>query len=130
MPKTNPSHTLTLPHVFSVLDSLSSSFIHCQSRSQWVVLDSWHPLCHLLPSHLIDILPRLPAFSLLLFPGLGLSLSPPGHCNGSLTSFLASDFGFIHLYITVFPYVMLSSNFSSLYLMMSFRSSLTSQSKF
>lgn len=49
------------------------------------------------------------------------SISYPDHGNSSLTNFIASDFGFIHLY-TVFLHVVISSNFFNLYMMMSFPS--------
>lgn len=41
------------------------------------------------------------------------------HCNSPFTNFPASDFGPIHLYVTVFLHVAIRSKFSNLYMMMS-----------
>lgn len=109
----------TLLLVFPILDSLFHFFIHCQNRNQRVILDSCYSLCYLLMAKSFSQHTCLstPGLRLLLSVVLvwAVSICHPDQCKGSLTNFHASDFGSLHLYVTIFLHVAISSNFSHFY---------------
>lgn len=108
MPKANPSHTLALPLVFSILDSLSLLFHSLPKQKPAVILI---PVTLSVTYCRQVLLIYFPAY---LVPGSSSFWFRPSAsltqttATAPFTSFLASDFGFIHLYITVFPYVTLA----------------------